>query len=171
MPEGRDDIPLPLQRALMVEAGHRCAIPTCREVAPLHIEHIEDWARVKEHRFENMIVLCANCHGRKGSGPRSLDRKSLKQYKANLALINSRYSSLERRVLEFFAEFDDGENYMMSSGLEVLMMYLVKDGLVVKKPVPGDMDSKYADYWLTEAGKDFISRLRTARPVSDEAEP
>ena len=50
----------------MLEAGHRCAILTCRQIGPLQIEHIEDWARVKKHDFENMIVLCANCHGRKG---------------------------------------------------------------------------------------------------------
>lgn len=49
----------------MVEADHRCAIPTCRAVAPLVFEHIEDWAKVREHKFENMIVLCANCNGLK----------------------------------------------------------------------------------------------------------
>lgn len=171
MPQGRDEIPLSLERALMIEAGHRCAIPTCRAVAPLVFEHIEDWAKVKEHRFENMIILCANCHGLKGEGPRRLDRKSLKQYKLNLGIVNGRYGDTERRVLEFFAEHPAASNYMMTSGLEILMLYLMKDGLVVKRAVPGDIDSKYADYALTDAGLDFVSRLRTARPVSDKAEP
>ena len=78
MPEGRPAIPRELERALFVEAGHRCAIPTCGAVAPPVIEHIDDWATVKEHRFENMIVLCANCHGLKGDGPRKLDRNALR---------------------------------------------------------------------------------------------
>lgn len=83
----------------MIEAGHRCAIPTCRAVAPLQIDHIEDWAMVREHKFENMIVLCANCHGLKNEGPRRLDRKALRQYKDNLSTINDRNGDLERRLL------------------------------------------------------------------------
>lgn len=87
----------------MVEAGHRCAIPTCRAVGPLQIEHINDWVRVQKHEFENMIVLCANCHGRKGNKRGQIDRKSLRQYKANLAIVNGRYGEVERRVLDHFA--------------------------------------------------------------------
>ena len=59
-----------LERALMIEAGYRCAIPTCRTVQPLQIEHIEDYSKVQKHEFANMLVLCANCHGMKGEGPR-----------------------------------------------------------------------------------------------------
>jgi 5-methylcytosine-specific restriction endonuclease McrA len=47
----------------MIEAGYRCAI--CKETSSLHIEHIVEWAKVGEHEFSNMIVLCATCHGRK----------------------------------------------------------------------------------------------------------
>jgi hypothetical protein len=57
------------RREGLVEAGHRCAIPTCRAAEPLEYEHIDDWAKVKKHEFANMIVLCRNCHGRKGSRP------------------------------------------------------------------------------------------------------
>jgi hypothetical protein len=103
MPQGRPAIPRELERELFVEAGYRCAIPTCRAVAPLVIEHIADWAEVREHKFENTIVLCANCHGLKGEGQRQLSRAALRQYKANLGLLNHRYSALERRLLEDFA--------------------------------------------------------------------
>ena len=96
-----------------------------------------------------MIVLCANCHGRKGNGPGQIDRKSLLQYKANLAVINSRYSDLERRVLEVLAEqitvvaknvpssgqpiapdWQRGLSVALPGTMRLLMMYLVKDGYV-----------------------------------------
>ncbi|MGC4895470.1 HNH endonuclease signature motif containing protein [Micromonospora sp. DT31] len=99
----RPPVPAELERRLMIEAGHRCAIPTCRAVGPLQIEHIRDWHQVRQHNFENMIVLCANCHGRKGNRRGQIDRKSLYQYKANLSVVNSRYGELERRVLDFFS--------------------------------------------------------------------
>ena len=56
MPQSRPAIPRDLERALFVEAGHRCAIPTCRAVAPLEIEHIEDWAKVREHIHDQLYA-------------------------------------------------------------------------------------------------------------------
>jgi HNH endonuclease len=172
MPEGRSDIPRELERALFVEAGHRCAIPTCRAVAPLVIEHIDDWATVREHTFENMIVLCANCHGLKGEGPRKLDRKALRQYKINLGIINNRYSDFERRVLEYFTE-EDRWHLVLPADLDILVLYLIKDGLLVK--VPREKGTWYDEkltqqgYVLTPAGREFVKNLAAAQPVSSEA--
>ncbi len=61
---------------------------------------------MKEHKFENMIVLCANCHGRKvnTSDPRHINRASLKRIKSNLTMLNGRYSDLERRIIEVFRQ-------------------------------------------------------------------
>ena len=135
----------------MIDAGHRCAIPTCRATATLNIEHITDYAIVQEHTYENMIVLCANCHGRKTKG--EIDRKSLLQYKANLAVINSRYSDLERRVLEVLADqrrrlapvltehitnlaqdWPRGISVQLPGTLRLMMTYLIKDGIIEVAP-------------------------------------
>jgi hypothetical protein len=95
-----------------------------------------------------MIVLCANCHGRKGNAPGQIDRGSLRQYKANLAVINSRYGDLERRVLEYLAERRielgpgrggrpdvapdriRGVSVAVPGDMRLLMKYLIKDGYV-----------------------------------------
>jgi len=173
MPEGRPEIPRDLERALFVEAGHRCAIPTCRAVAPLVIEHIDDWAIVREHRFENLIVLCANCHGLKGEGPRRLDRKALRQYKINLGVINSRYGDIERRVLEFFAEQPGINDITLPGGLDILLLYLIKDGLLAKMPYRGGIYfgslPMQQGYVLTPAGREFVGKWAAAQPVSAEA--
>ena len=99
--ERRPAIGAALRRQVLIEAGHRCAIPTCR-AHPVEIEHIDDWVTVREHRFENLIALCPTCHARKGNRPGQIDRQSLKIYKANLALLNIRYGEYERRLLEQF---------------------------------------------------------------------
>lgn len=74
---------------MLVEAGHRCAIPTCL-ASPVVIAHIVPWAKVREHAFPNLIALCPTCHARYDRG--EIDRQSMLQYKANLAALNSRYS-------------------------------------------------------------------------------
>ncbi|MCV7178788.1 HNH endonuclease [Mycolicibacterium sphagni] len=85
MPEGRPDIPAQMKRDVLVEAGHRCAIPTCRS-APVQINHIVPWATLKEHTFDNLIALCGTCHDRYTRG--DIDQKSMRQYKANLSVVN-----------------------------------------------------------------------------------
>src|SRR3954454_2013730 len=152
MGDDRDAIPADLVRQLMIEAGYRCAIPTCRTVQPLEIEHIEDYARVKKHEFSNMIVLCRNCHGLKGTGPRALDRKALKRLKANLAIINQRYNDTERRILEHFVQ-NPHEHKVVLPATEVLFHYLLQDGLLVTESEP-------TGFWGTtkDEGDFFITR-------------
>ena len=57
----RPSIPTDIKRQVLIEAGHRCAIPTCGHPTT-EIAHILPWAKVKEHKFENLIALCPNCH-------------------------------------------------------------------------------------------------------------
>ena len=75
------NIPAKLKRKVLVEAGHRCAIPTCHQ-KEVQIHHIIPWADCQEHKYENLIALCANCHTR--ADKNELDRISLRTYKDNL---------------------------------------------------------------------------------------
>lgn len=123
----RPRIPRELQRQVLLEAGHRCAIPTCRHPT-VDMAHIKPWAKVRTHAFGNLIALCPTCHRRHHRG--EIDSKALRQYKANLVLLNSRYSDLERRVLEYFADRRDQKDIWLPGGLNLLLMYLIEDGFL-----------------------------------------
>ncbi|MEU7793517.1 MULTISPECIES: HNH endonuclease signature motif containing protein [Micromonospora] len=167
MPAGRPAIPRELERQVLVEAGHRCAIPTCRQV-PVELAHIEPWSKVQEHTFGNIIALCPTCHTRFDRG--DIDRKAMLQYKANLALLNSRYGDLERRILTAFAENPAANQIDLHGSLNILISYLVRDGLLVKIPRPGaqvqmfgmDVMERYA---LTESGRQFVTKWTGAVPL------
>ena len=92
----RPPIPANLRRRVLVEAGHRCAIPTCRHIQ-VDLHHIIPWTKRREHKYENLIVLCPNCHARADRG--EIDRKSLRLYKANLRFAHDRFSQFEMDVL------------------------------------------------------------------------
>ena len=81
MSDNRSPIPAGLRRRVLLEAGHRCAIPTCK-YPKVDVHHIVPWTRCLEHRFENLIALCPNCHRRADRG--EIDRKSLLLYKTRL---------------------------------------------------------------------------------------
>jgi len=77
----RDTIPAELRRAVLIEAGHRCAIPRCGH-SDIDVHHIIPWESCKKHEYKNLIALCPNCHRRAHKG--EIDRKSLREYKARL---------------------------------------------------------------------------------------
>jgi hypothetical protein len=94
--EGRPDIPADIRRRVLVEAGHRCAIPTCRYIET-DIHHIIPWAKCQAHDYDNLIALCSNCHRRADRG--EIDRKSLRLYKFNLRFVHDKFSQLEMDIL------------------------------------------------------------------------
>jgi HNH endonuclease len=79
-----------------VEAGHRCAIPTCRYIE-VDVHHIVPWAQCQTHEYDNLIAICQNCHRRANRG--EIDRKSLLLYKINLRFVHDKYSQLEMDIL------------------------------------------------------------------------
>lgn len=145
----------------------------------MEVEHIDDWAKVKEHRFENLIALCPTCHTRKGDKAGQIDRLSLRQYKANLAVLNYRYGDLERRLLEAYAERrkagqlldDDGDPYnwfQLGAGSELLLRYLIKDGYLEKDdvvmPKIGEMALSEV-FRFTSAGDELVDKWISAQPI------
>ena len=127
VPAGRRSIPRPMQRALKEESGYRCSIPTCQQTAALEFAHIEPWAKVQEHSFDNLIVLCAICHTRFDSG--EIPKSSIVQFKRNLSLLTHRYSQTEYRLLTFFANHLD-EEVLVSSLDKFVFGGLIEDGQV-----------------------------------------
>lgn len=182
MPEGRPSISASLDRKIREEAGHRCAIPTCRSTAALELAHIVPWSQVREHSFDNLILLCANDHFRYDNG--EISRISIRNYKANLSVINGRYSETERRILEWFVDNPAEDGYLIegSSLLDLTMRNLVRDGLVKVTETMGfrlvthltatdnrDLGKAYQRlpvvYELTDKGSAFTARWIGADPL------
>lgn len=78
MPD-RPAIPADIEWQVQMESGDHCAV--CGESSSLDLHHIIPWAKVKEHKAENLICLCANCHRLAHS--QKWDGKKLHHYKLN----------------------------------------------------------------------------------------
>src|SRR6185503_21058975 len=77
MAEPRLKVPAEIERALLIECGHRCC--ACGEGLGLEKAHIIPWKDKHEHLFEDLLVLCAVCHTR--SHDEKWDRNTLRAYK------------------------------------------------------------------------------------------
>jgi hypothetical protein len=165
----RPALPRPLDRDVKVEAGHRCAIPTCRQ-HPIEVAHIEPRKPDGSNDvFDNLIALCANCHTRYDKG--EIDRLAMRQYKTNLSVLNNRYGDLEQRVLQAFAVNPSATTIMLPGGLDLLVMYLLGDELLTKtgrdsgiimSGVPSGVE-----YAITSKGRDFIARWLQAKDLEE----
>ena len=159
----RPAIPQPLKRAVLIEAGHRCAIPTCGQTTT-EIAHIVPWKEGREHTFDNLIALCPTCHTRFDKG--EIDRKAMRQYKANLSILTGRYGDLEQRVLRLFAQEPEAKEFWLPGGHDILLMYLLDDGLLTDAGqfsgviIAGIPSQRL--YRLTDKGRVFIDKWLSA---------
>ncbi|MBX7259436.1 MAG: HNH endonuclease [Candidatus Hydrogenedentes bacterium] len=75
-------MPEDLRRRVLFEAGHRCAVHTCKHT-DVDVHHIIPYAQCQAHEFDNLIALCPNCHRLAEKG--KIDKRSLYQYKVKLS--------------------------------------------------------------------------------------
>ena len=67
-----------MRRKVLVEAGHRCAIPHCNSTE-IDVHDIIPWETCQDHSPQDLIALCPNCHRRAQKG--EIDRKALILYR------------------------------------------------------------------------------------------
>lgn len=171
----RDTIPASIKRAVLVEAGHRCAIPTCRATTT-EIAHIVPWAETQDNSFENLISLCPNCHTRFDQ-KKEIDRLSVKMYKQNLGILNNRYGEFERRLFEVLAK--SGERvFVLGAAGDLLVANAVKDGFFENNKIEGmgllvqgsnGFEKNFPmtfTYWVTDIGIEFIQSYATGKDIA-----
>jgi phosphopentomutase len=160
-------------RAVLVEAGHRCAISTCKATTT-EIHHIIPFAETQNNNFENLIALCPNCHARYHKG--EIDEKAIRMYKANLSILNHRYGEFERRIFDYIVE--SGERVIVvGAGGDILLYNAIKDGFLEDKNVQGislsikignEFEKKFPlsfTYWVTDKGLEFIKRYSEGNSI------
>lgn len=184
----RPPIPATLERQVMIDAGWRCSIPRCGTNSALEIDHIVEWAKVRKHEYENLIVLCPTHHAMKrdGSRARELNAVALKIIKANQMQIAGRFGDIERRILEHFVRNEEDRIVFLPGDFDILLMQLLDAEILsraiddpddsvsglVGVPMPGDFGDEEppmiimrAAYLLTKTGIEFVSALREAQEL------
>jgi HNH endonuclease len=151
----RPVIPANLKRKVLVEAGHRCAIPTCRQTTT-EIAHIRPYHKVKKHEYSNLIALCPTCHTR--FDRKEIDRKSMRIYKRRVAFLSDRYSRYELNALDYLST----KKRAIVPGC-LIVKNLLDDGLIERYEettlqafADGDEELSFFPIVLTQSGRDFL---------------
>lgn len=160
-PEQRPSIPAETRRRVLVEAGHRCAIPTCRHIE-IDVHHIVPWKICREHKYDNLIALCPICHRRADRG--DIDRKSLRLYKANLRFIHDKFSQLELDVLFQAYKCDPKQPTLWPSFMRILLGRILDAGYVEcyqrgRGTTVSGLNISPDHIYITPAGREFIENI------------
>jgi hypothetical protein len=63
MPPKRKAIPAATMREVLIEAGYRCGVPTCRTILAIDLHHMEEVSEGGGNSASNLLALCPTCHG------------------------------------------------------------------------------------------------------------
>ena len=163
----RPPIPAEVKRKVLVEAGHRCAIATCRHIN-VEIHHIVPWAKCCAHDYHNLIALCPNCHARADRG--EIDRKALRIYKSSLRFTHDKFSLFEVDVLNEACKLPNDQAMPYTRGMELLVKRLLDANFVALRDNPNGSSAQFGfrvDPFLlmaTSNGRDYYSSLSRETP-------
>jgi hypothetical protein len=140
-PEGRPEIPAALKRDVLIEAGHRCASPTCK-AASTEIAHIVPWEKVQTHTFENPDPLCPNCPqgSTRASSIAGRCRSTRRTRHHQWPLRRNRAPDSHDLRRE-----PDDQRHQDAAAPDVAMMYLIKEGMFVRGLDPSELRTACAN--------------------------
>lgn len=82
----RRPIPHAVRREVLIEAGYRCAIPTCRTILAIDLHHVIRVADDGGNAADNLIALCPTCHALHHRG--EIPAEAIRVWKGMLVTLN-----------------------------------------------------------------------------------
>ena len=168
----RPAIPSDLRRRVLVEAGHRCAIATCRYIE-VDVHHIVPWESCESHEYSNLIALCPNCHRRADRG--EIDRKALRIYKSSLRFTHDKFSQFEVDMLFESMKVPVGNSMLFPPSMPLLIKRLLDAEYVVLQQHPNGYSSSFGMQTspfvlnITEKGRTYVESLGLSEAWPDDA--
>jgi hypothetical protein len=83
----RKSIPLTVRQLVLLEAGYKCANPSCRHILTLELHHIVWVKEGGSNDPHNLVALCPNCHALHTAGHIPAD--AIRTWKSLLVSLNN----------------------------------------------------------------------------------
>lgn len=94
--------PSDVRRQVLMEAGYRCGVPTCRNILALEAHHIVHVSEDGGDTPDNLIALCGFCHDLYHKG--EITREAIRYWKGILAALNHAFDRESIDLLLFLRQ-------------------------------------------------------------------
>lgn len=85
----RKKIPTDVSQQVLIEAGYRCAVPTCRSILAIDLHHIVEVSEGGGNTIGNLIALCPTCHALFHRG--TITREAIYSWKGILVALSQAF--------------------------------------------------------------------------------
>ncbi len=82
----RTKIPHNVVNSVLIEAGYRCAVPTCRNILAIDMHHIVEVKDGGPNEPSNLLALCPTCHALYTRG--TIPKEAINAWKTMLVALN-----------------------------------------------------------------------------------
>lgn len=110
----RSPIPESIKREVLIEAGYRCAVPTCRSLLIVDLHHIVDVAQGGRNEPGNLLPLCPTCHALYTRG--KIPRDAALAWKSVLVALSQAFDRRAIDDLLFLEEIGIAQRDFVCSG-------------------------------------------------------
>lgn len=135
----RKAVPAEIRRSVLIEAGYRCAVPTCRNILAVDLHHIIPVREDGGNEPGNLIALCPTCHALYERG--NINQDAILAWKGTLVALSAAF---DRQAIDRLLFLDQArEPKLVVSGDGVLRFAsLIAAGLArfsmqIFKPMEG----------------------------------
>jgi hypothetical protein len=116
---------------MLIEAGYRCAVPTCRTILTIELHHIDPVREDGQNTPDNLIALCSNCHTMLEKG--IIAREAINVYKTMLVALSQAFDKESISNLLFLKVIATDPLPISGDGV-LKFSHLIASGLVEFKP-------------------------------------
>ena len=128
-------------REVLIEAGYRCAVPTCRNILAIDMHHIVEVKDGGPNEQSNLLALCPTCHALYTRG--TISKEAINAWKTMLVALNHAFDKesisnllflyrLWQNDIKGLSELPNSEKkYTMTSLENGMLRYSLEEGGMV----------------------------------------
>jgi hypothetical protein len=160
----RKSLSLSTRTAVLIEAGYRCAVPTCRGILALDLHHIWKVNEGGGDNVSNLIALCPTDHALYHRGTISVD--AIYSYKAMLTALNGAFDNQTIDLLLFISTINKGQLIISGDGL--LKFARVLSAGLAQAEMLANNNNVIVTYtvWISEKGRRLIDAWKSGDRIA-----
>ena len=125
-PRKRKPLSPALKREVLIEAGYRCAVPTCRSILAIDLHHIVPVKQGGPNELYNLLALCPTCHALYTRG--TISEEAIHAWKMLLVTLNHAFDTETISHLLFLQSTQGKEIWISGDGM-LRFTHLIAIGL------------------------------------------
>lgn len=129
MPESsRKSIPDNIRRQVLIEAGYRCGVPTCRNILAIDLHHIVEVHQNGGNEPANLLALCPTCHALYHRGTYS--KEAIYAWKQVLVSLSFAFDQETIDLMLFLYKIKDDRTFLIKQEALLQFARLIGNDLV-----------------------------------------